>query len=254
MITVEAIYIAPVKSLALASPDRVHVGIQGILEDRRFYLIDHQGGLLTQRQVGRLVQVKAEYLPDSEWLGLRFPDGDKLEGPVETGEPVITQMWGRQVPGQVVTGNWSQALTQFSRQPVQLVRTVEPGLCYDEYPVSMLSQASVHRLSQQANAGAVLEERRFRPNFFLAGCQPHEEDSWIGGTMRIGEELALQVVARDPRCAITTHDPQSGDPDIDTLGLILSYRPSPRAPYFGVYGVVERPGAVNLGDTVVPGS
>jgi uncharacterized protein YcbX len=32
--------------------------------------------------------------------------------------------------------------------------------------------------------------------------------------------------------------------------LILSYRPSTRAPYFGVYGAVEATGIVSVGDAV----
>ena len=60
----------------------------------------------------------------------------------------------------------------------------------------------------------------------------------------------MRLIARDPRCAITTLDPSTGNRDFDTLRLILSYRPSVRAAYFGVYGVVESPGTVSVGDEV----
>ena len=255
MIIVEAINIAPVKSLGLLQMERVQVGPAGIAEDRRFHLTDRRGGLLTQRQVGPLVQVKAECQGEPEWLTLRFPELDSLEGTVELGVAVVTTMWGRDVPGRLVLGDWSAALTDYCQQPVQLVRSDHPGQCYDEYPVSLLSQASMdvlgEALGKVAGSSADLDSRRFRPNFLLAGCQPHEEDSWIGHVIHIGDDLAVRVVARDPRCAITTHDPETGETDIDTLRLILSYRPSPVAPYFGVYGLVERPGAVSLGDRVV---
>jgi uncharacterized protein YcbX len=58
------------------------------------------------------------------------------------------------------------------------------------------------------------------------------------------------LLAPDPRCAITTHTPATGERDADTLRLILSYRPSPRSAYFGVYGIVERPGVVSVGNVV----
>lgn len=251
MIAVEAIHIAPVKSLGLVHPRTVHVDLRGIVEDRRLHLINERGRLLTQREVGQLVQLKAEYQIDLEWLVLRFPNGASLEGPLEPGGPVTTQIWGRYVPGHLVMGDWNSALSDFCRQPVRLVRSDEPGQCYDEYPISIMSQASVAMLSQQSRpVGMTLDSRRFRPNFFLAGCQPHEEDTWLGGIIQIGEELRLRVVARDPRCAITTHDPDTGERDVDTLRLILNYRPNPRAAYFGVYGIVERPGTVSLGDIV----
>ena len=68
--------------------------------------------------------------------------------------------------------------------------------------------------------------------------------------MRSGPDLRIRLVAPDPRCAITTLDPDTGEPDIDVPKLILSYRPSARAPYFGVYGAVEATGTVSVGDAV----
>jgi hypothetical protein len=247
---VKAIHIAPVKSLGLAQPSTVHVGPGGIVEDRRLHLVNERGRLLTQREEGRLVQVKAEYRADPEWLFLRFPDGDTVEGPLALGEAVITRIWGRQVAGHAVTGDWSRALSDFCQQPVRLVRSDQSGQCYDEFPISLLSQASLQALSRQAGATVVFDSRRFRPNFLLDGCQAHEEDTWLGGGVQIGERARLRVVAPDPRCAITTHNPETGEGDLDTPSLIKSYRPSPGAAYFGVYALVERPGPVSVGDVV----
>ena len=252
MITVKTINIAPVKSLALVSPDRVQVDFNGILEDRRFYLVDDEGALLTQRELGRLVQISAQYQADQESLRLCFPDGSELAGAIELEGPVLTRIWGRRVIGHVAGGQWNEALSQFCQHPVRLVASEQPGQCFDEFPVSMVSQASVNGLSQRVHGGFTFESSRFRPTFLLDGSQPHQEDAWLGGSIQIGEELRLQVVARDPRCSIITQDPTTGERDADTLRLILSYRPSPRAAYFGVYGLVERPGAVALGDAVTP--
>ena len=253
MKSVESIYISPVKSMGLSQPGQVRVDFSGIVEDRRFYLVDQHGRLLTQRQVGPLVQLASEYRIEPEWLGLALPDGTKVEGPVELGEEITTPMWGREVAGRVVTGDWSPVLSAFCQQPVALVKSDAPGQCYDEYPISLVSQASVEGLRRRAPSEVALDSRRFRPNFVLGGCEPHEEDEWLDGLVRIGEELVLRLVARDPRCAITTHDPDTGEVDLDTLRLILSYRPSPRSPYFGVYGIVEQPGTVSVGDTVSVG-
>ena len=237
----EHLYLPGEVNVHLARPGQVHVDFTGIVEDRLFPLVDQQGRLLTQRQVGPLVQLESEYKTQPEWLSLALPDGTKVEGPVELGEEATTLMWGRKVAGRVLTGDWSLALSAFCQRPVALVRSEQPGQCYDEYPISLVSQASVQGLRWRAPPSVSLDSRRFRPNFVL------------GGLVRIGEELVLRLVARDPRCAITTHDPTTGEADLDTLRLILSYRPSPRAPYFGVYGIVERPGRVSLGDTVAVG-
>ena len=79
MKSVKAIHISPVKSLGLANPDAVHVGMKGIAEDRRLFLINDRGRLLTQREVPRLVQISAEYKTEPEWLRLAMPDGGIVE-------------------------------------------------------------------------------------------------------------------------------------------------------------------------------
>ncbi|PKB64737.1 MAG: hypothetical protein BZY80_02180 [SAR202 cluster bacterium Io17-Chloro-G2] len=248
LITVQAIHIAPVKSLGLVQPSSVHVGPAGIDEDRRFFLVDQRSAVLTQRQVGTLVRIKPDYQPEKDFLRLSFPDGTVVEGVVELRDPVETIMWGRRVRGNMVSGDWSKVLTKYCGGTVSLVQSRQPGECFDEYPVSLLSSASVDRLKQRPGVGGHVDERRFRPNFLLAGCQAHEEDTWMGRQLQIGEGPVLRVIAQDPRCAITTLDPETGQPDLDTPSFIKEYRPSPGPAFFGVYAVVERPGQVSVGD------
>ncbi len=205
-----------------------------------------------------MTQIKASFDVASGQFDLEFPDGPSLSAKVELGQAVTTRIWGRQVQGNVMLGEWNTALSQFCGEPVSLVASESPGQCYDEFPVSLLSRASLKRLEQQAEKlGGSLGERlgdldvcRFRPTFLLENCEPHEEDSWIGRTLGIGKELQIQVVSRDPRCAIITQNPATGEPDVDTLGLIRSYRPESSTAYFGVYAVVLHPGAVTKGDEI----
>ena len=252
MKSVQEINISPVKSLGLSSVGVVHVGMSGIVEDRRLFLIDNRDRLVTQREVGRLTQVKADYRGDSDRLCLDIPGSDSMEGSLETGEPVATKLWGRDVTGDVVTGDWGDALSDFCGQAVRLVLSSAPGQCYDEYPISLLSQASLDALNREIPVGQVdaLDARRFRPNFLISGCEPHEEDSWLGQTIRVGDEMLLHVVARDPRCVITCLDPDTGEADFDTRESIARYRPRTGPVYFGVYGIVERAGSVSVGDQV----
>ena len=139
VITVEAMHIAPVKSLGLMHPDTVHVDRRGIAEDRRLYLIDRYSRLVTQRTLGPSVQITSQYQSEREWLNLHFPDGLDLAGRLELGEVVLTRIWGRYVWGRVLQGQWSQALSDFCGEDVRLVRSDEPRQCYDEFPISLVS-------------------------------------------------------------------------------------------------------------------
>jgi len=112
----------------------------------------------------------------------------------------------------------------------------------------------LQRLTEEAAGQTAFEVNftgaRFRPNFLLEGCQPHEEDSWLSGVIQLGNELRLQPIMPDPRCSIVSQNPATGERDVDTLRLIMGYRPSPRNAYFGVYAIVENPGTVSVGDEV----
>jgi uncharacterized protein YcbX len=85
----------------------------------------------------------------------------------------------------------------------------------------------------------------------LGGAAEHEEDTWIGQTVSVG---AAQIVVEGDvgRCLVTSHDPDTGITDLDTLGTLARYRPEgvvERLP-FGVYARVSEPGRVRLGDAV----
>jgi uncharacterized protein YcbX len=100
-------------------------------------------------------------------------------------------------------------------------------------------------------AHAPLDERRFRQNIFVAGAsEPHEEDTWIGREVAVGD-VTLRVKMPDSRCIVTTRDPDTGEDDIDTLKAIASYRTDqPKAVNFGVYCTVAVPGVIRTGDEI----
>lgn len=248
--TIDIINIAPVKSLGLVHPNLIHVGESGIEEDRRFHVVDGMGRLVTQRQISELVQVKVEYSIEPEHLILSFPDGSRSEGIPKAGDPEATVMFGRTVSGCEVVGDFGQALSHFCGVPLRLIKSDIPCQSYDGYPVSIISQASIDQLNSTYQTSKPLDNRRFRPNFLVEGPKSHEEDLWLGKDLGIGANLTLRINARDPRCVITTHDPDTGERDLDTLRAILSYRPDPKAAYFGVYGDVQSPGLVRVGDKV----
>jgi uncharacterized protein YcbX len=99
-----------------------------------------------------------------------------------------------------------------------------------------------------------LDPRRFRINLELDGCEPFEEDSWSGAIVCVGQAV-VRILGQVPRCVVTTHDPDTGRKDFDTLKRITAFRPlmsEPRGVPFGMYAEVERAGRITVGDAVEP--
>lgn len=242
--------IAPVKSLALLHPDELVLESDGVVENRRFYLIAPDGRVVNGLRCGKLVAVRPEYDAGSERLTLTFPDGETVAGTVELAERVTTPWGERAVTGRVVTGPWADALSRFAGRPVRLVKADGGGACSHD-GVSILSSASVDELARRAAAPAPVDGRRFRMLLTIDGCDPHEEETWVGRTVAVGE-AHVRVTDVTARCGTTTHDPVTGERDFDTLRAIKSYRglSARRTIDFGVYAAVERPGRVRVGDGV----
>ena len=256
MKTVSRLSIAPVKGMALVHPDEIALEPFGVAANRRFHVIDADGRRYGQVRNGTLVRIQPEYDEKSGRLALRFPDGRVVDGVPELGEELVTDFYGRPVPGRVVVGEWSEAISELAGRPLRLVRCDEPGAGVDRDlgTVTMLADASLDELARQTERDGV-DHRRFRMLISVAGCGAHEEDEWLGGLVRVGEAV-VRLHEQVARCAITTQNPTTGVPDFDTLREIKRYRGARDAggKYidFGVFGEVETPGRVRVGDPVEP--
>lgn len=254
----------PVKGTALHSPRGVTVTGNGVLDNRRFYLVDARRRLFNGKQHGPLVRLTAEYDAAGNSLRLRFPDRAPVEGRVgDRGEAVRTDFYGRGVDGHLVTGPWSAALTDFVGEEVHLVAADRPGDAVDVHPVTLVSSATLDHLRDVTPGGGRLDHRRFRMLVEVDGCDVHEEDTWAGRRVRLGGAV-VRVVGPVPRCLVTNQDPDSGVADFPTLKAIVRYRgelaaglrtpvehlPDGGAVILGMYATVEQPGKVSLGDQV----
>jgi hypothetical protein len=116
--------------------------------------------------------------------------------------------------------------------------------------VSLVSKASLDELAGHAGVEGV-DGRRFRMLIGLDGCEAHEEDTWMGGRIRVGA-VELDVGGPIDRCAATTRNPETGEVDLDTLRTIKEYRGLRDGKHadFGVFASVVRPGRVRVGDAV----
>ncbi len=248
--------VAPVKGLALTRRDEVTFEPFGVLENRRFHVLDERGRFVNglTRLERSLFAVVPEWDPTADTLRLAFPDGAVVEGDVELGEAVSTWFYNRAEPGRIVDGPWAHALSEYAGRDLRLARTDEPGRAVDrtDGAVSIVSDESVEELARNAGVDSA-DARRFRMLIGVVGGAPHEEDTWIGRDVGVGE-VVVRVHEQVARCAITTQNPDTGERDLDTLRVIKEYRGTRGTKLldFGVYGEVVQPGRVRVGDVVQP--
>jgi uncharacterized protein YcbX len=246
--------IAPVKSTALDHPDEIRLGWWGAPGNREFLFVNDEGRLFSGSRFGPLVAVRARYDAGAGRLTLTFPDGSLADGPVRLAdEPTPVNVWGRDVPAREVVGPWSGAASSFAGQPVRLLKPDRPGDGNDGSAASLVSTASIEELARRSGRPEARDGRRFRMLVEVAGVEPHEEDTWVGRKVALGDAV-VRVTRPNPRCVVTTQSPDTGVKDLDTLREIRGYRgtiPDGGIP-FGVYADVVQPGRIRVGDPAGP--
>jgi len=182
-------------------------------------------------------------------LELRFPDGTVVAAPVEHGAAVTTAFYdGRPVPGHVVEGPFAAAISEHIVRRVDLVARDRDEVGADDFPVTLMSRASLGALGAALGDDAV-DGRRFRMTIVVDGVDAWEEHGWNGREVRVGDAV-LRVAEPTPRCVVTTRDPDTGRRDAPVLKALAGLRGKDDVT-FGVWCDVVAPGRVRVGDPTV---
>jgi uncharacterized protein YcbX len=248
------INVAPVKSLGLVHPQEVDLELRGVAGNRRFWLVDENRRLVNNKRKGALVRIRPEWDEQTRELALAFPDGTRVAGVVELdAQPFEVEMYGYPLASRRVLGPWQDAISAYAGERLTLLWAEEgaPDRLYAG-TVTLVSRESLQRLAEEAGEDD-LDGRRFRMLVEIEGVAAHEEDEWQGTHVRLGD-ATIQVNGDVGRCAVTTQDPDTGIPTVDTLKALARYRREGRSEPlpFGVYGSVVVPGRVRVGDEVRP--
>ncbi|HEV2761890.1 MAG TPA: MOSC domain-containing protein [Pyrinomonadaceae bacterium] len=113
-------------------------------------------------------------------------------------------------------------------------------------PVSLIGLQAVRQV--EGEVGFPLDKRRFRANVYLdlAAGGGFGEDAWVGRRLRLGPQLIVAVLERDPRCKMISLDPETGRHDPEVLRGVAQAHEA----YAGVYCAVLAEGVVAKGDPV----
>jgi uncharacterized protein len=249
-VTVCELAVAPVKGMRLQHTGEVELGRHGVIGDRDFLVIGDDGKLLLTGKNPALLQIEPAWDRVQNVLTLSFPDGNIVQDTPEPGAPGTTRMYdGREIPGWIIPGPLSAALSVYLGRPVHLFKRVPEHLGNDDEPVTLMSRASLQALAPELN-GTAPDSRRFRMTIAITGTDAWAEHAWRGQEVTIGDVI-LRVIAPVPRCVVTTRNPDSGATDVRILHALARLRGNDDLT-FGVWCEILRPGRIRVGDLVLP--
>jgi uncharacterized protein YcbX len=254
-------HIYPVKSLAGISVGEAAVEPWGLLNDRRWVVLDADGTRLTGREEHQMLSLSAT--PSESGIQLSTHDRSTLyvATPVD-GELVPTSVsrlesvrlastaahaWLSQVLGRPVRLAW---LDDPRRRSVSLDHGGKEGdslSLADAGPLLLTTTKSLQQLNDWIGDGQ-LEMARFRPNVVVDGVpEPFEEDRWR--TIRIGDALFRFAEICD-RCVMTTLDPVTLAGSKEPLRTLARYRQWDHKTWFGIRIVPVTYSMIRVGDEV----
>jgi uncharacterized protein YcbX len=247
-VTITALNVAPVKGLRVSAVDEVELVARGAVGDRELVVIDGDDRLQLTTRTPALVQVQAGW-DAAGALRLRFPGGREVAEVPRPGAAAVTHAYdGRALSGRLVEGDLADALSEHLGRRVRLLALEAGERGADDFPVSLMSTASLRAVGVQLRG--VPDARRFRMTLTVDGLGAWEEESWAGREVAAGEAI-LRVADPIPRCVVTTRDPEDGRVDAPVLKALAQLR-GKEAVNFGVWCEVVRPGRVRRGDAVAP--
>lgn len=282
--TVASLWRYPVKSMLGEQIDSSHVSDRGLAGDRAYALRDIETGKVISakrpRLWGRMFDLRARYVDEplpgqpAPPVTITLPDGSGLTSDDPEIASALSDVLGRKVGlitstddvaileevwieekqsdpyGAVVGSEGSDRLIEI---PASL--GAPAGTLFDYSAVHVVTTGTLAMLSDAYPEGR-FDVRRFRPNIVVeVPDRDFVENDWVGRTLRVGDEIRLEVVVPTPRCVMTTL-PQ-GDLPKDT-GILRTaaqtnrrdFGPFAGQPCVGVYVEVIAGGAIRVGDEV----
>ncbi len=215
----------PVKSMGGGALERVEVDRRGLLGDRWYAVTDADGKLASGKNSRRFRRRDAVF----EHAASTRPDGT-----VEVSRGV--ERWS------VGTPDLDAALTQSMGAAVRVLPE-ERVPHQDGGQVSLIGSATLDWFRQEWGIDA--DPRRLRVNLVVETEQPFVEETWVGQVLAIGETRLL-VDERIPRCRMIDLAQDGATAD----GRWLTPLSLERDMCAAVYLLVDRPGAISVGDPV----
>ena len=257
-----SIHVYPLKGARGISLEGAEARLGGLRHDRRFLLLDGDGGFVTQRSHPKLALVTTALTPSTLTIGAPGSSPVAIPcapAPADAARRMV-RIWDDDVEAVDVRGPVVELLSDFLGarcslvfMPDDVVRPVEapygaPGDRVgfaDAYPYLLATLASLAELNGRLEAP--LPMNRFRPNLVIEGGAPYDEERHA--RVRIGA-LTFRMPKRCSRCQVTTVDQATGDVGKEPLRTLATYRTEDNKVYFAQNLVPDAEGTLAVGAEV----
>jgi len=264
----------PVKSMMGEELNAAEVTDRGLRGDRVYALVDCADGKVATaknpRKWPHLFDFRANFIEGaaagSQAASIRvtLPDGTVITSEQDSCDQILSRALAREVTLESVASGDEQATSSATRavsaeeywpdmEGLDFRDTVTDfalpaGTFFDCAVVHLITTATLEQLGELYPQGR-FEVRRFRPNIVVqpaSGERGFIENSWVGHTLAIGDEVRLSITGPCGRCVMTTL-PQGDLPrDVDILRTAAKHNHVK----VGVYAAVVRGGTIRRGDSV----
>ena len=233
--TVARLYIYPVKSMAGVPVEEAHVGVNGLLGDRRYAFVRaEQSGTnsfpwMTARQASRMLLYRPRFAQP--------PTPEQAEPAVQVRTPEGAEL-------AVTDPALHEELADSFQQSLFLLNNAN-GI-FDCQHISIFSLATMGALAEES--GSSIDPRQFRANVYIepANGRAFEEEQWAGSVLQLGNDVLAAVTNRDPRCMMINLNPDTVTQDARVLRTVAQKHDG----QIGMYANVVRGGVVRVGDRV----
>lgn len=261
-ISIQDLYVYPIKSLGGIRLNQSKVEERGFQYDRRWMLVDTHGIFLTQRTHAQMTFLKVE-LGEK---GLNVFDSRNQGDQISIGydqisdQEIEVKIWDDTVMAKTIDDKFDDwfgqklgmdchlvVMPEYTQRKLSLKYAVnEESVSFaDGMPYLILGQESLEELNSRLETKVNMD--RFRPNIVFRGGEAFVEDSWK--KIKIGE-VSFQVVKPCARCVLTTIDQQTGTQSKEPLKTLASYRTRDNKVYFGQNMVALEQGILHVGDFI----
>jgi uncharacterized protein len=270
--SVTSLWRYPVKSMQGEELSSVSITDNGILGDRVYALIDQLTGKVASakhpRKWGKLIDCFANFTdsPQADQpfpaVQITFPDGTIATSEQESVHTLLSDLTERQVTLTTLRPTSPSLERIDALDPAKPIRDIGDFMMRDKFAdyaaVHLVSTATLNRLQLLYPEGQ-FKAQRFRPNILLETdtSQDFIEHTWVGRTIKIGEEVRLRITDPCPRCVITTLAQPGLPADFGILQTAAQHSQAivpafggTLMPSVGVYAFVVQGGKVCEGDVV----